>query len=143
MRLRQTTTAFGCSRNEQVPKPNCSPTLLHKVSTLSSSAGEDIATASKDQSIYQRPALQISQRSSSGSNQYFTGCLRKNREGLFSFVGYFSIFIAGMGAGWTILRRESHSGELEDETRDPLDEDEEWLADVLGSSDPSDITAGD
>ncbi|KAK0886969.1 Glucosaminyl phosphatidylinositol (GlcN-PI) nositol acylation protein [Friedmanniomyces endolithicus] len=67
----------------------------------------------------------------------------QNREGLFSFVGYFAIFIAGMGTGLAILRRESHSGELEDETRDPLDEDDEWLADVLGSSDRSDITAGD
>ncbi|KAK3649368.1 Glucosaminyl phosphatidylinositol (GlcN-PI) nositol acylation protein [Elasticomyces elasticus] len=69
--------------------------------------------------------------------------ISQNREGLFSFIGYFAIFIAGQGTGLTILRRESHSGELEDDNRDPLDEDDEWLADVLGSSDRSDITAGD
>lgn len=62
--------------------------------------------------------------------------LSQNREGVFSFLGYLSIFIAGMGIGHGILTRDPDwrakpTGPLIPE-KDPLDEDAEWLASVLG-----------
>ncbi|KAK5109333.1 hypothetical protein LTR62_007102 [Meristemomyces frigidus] len=71
--------------------------------------------------------------------------LSQNREGVFSFIGYLAIFIAGMGTGRTILSRDSGPEFLSDvkvggEQADPLDEDEDWLADVLGGSDQNAVT---
>ena len=69
--------------------------------------------------------------------------LSQNREGVFSFVGYFAIFIAGMGTGMTILKRESGSSKSELASEDPLEPDDEWLADVLGGSTQKDATVGE
>lgn len=67
--------------------------------------------------------------------------LSQNREGVFSFPGYLAIFIAGMGIGTGILPRdpdpeaERAAKKAEREAKkDDLDEDAEWLASVLGSS---------
>ena len=62
--------------------------------------------------------------------------LSQNREGVFSFPGYLAIFIAGMGIGTGILTRDSVTNAPE-ETKKPeknLEEDDEWLASVLGGS---------
>lgn len=67
----------------------------------------------------------------------------QNREGVFSFIGYFAIFIAGLGTGMTILQRDpgSQAQPLEGvKAEDPLDEDDQWLADVLGSADQQNVT---
>ncbi|EME46131.1 hypothetical protein DOTSEDRAFT_51693 [Dothistroma septosporum NZE10] len=62
--------------------------------------------------------------------------LSQNREGVFSFLGYLAIFIAGMGIGLNILPRdpEPEDPRLAFLNRDPLDEDAEWLASVIGGS---------
>ena len=68
--------------------------------------------------------------------------LSQNREGVFSFVGYLAIFIAGMGIGTCILPRDAESeeawkpgmpGKPKAAMKDVLDEDGDWLATVLGS----------
>ncbi|KAK3669182.1 Glucosaminyl phosphatidylinositol (GlcN-PI) nositol acylation protein [Recurvomyces mirabilis] len=70
--------------------------------------------------------------------------LSQNREGVFSFIGYLAIFLAGMGTGRTILARDSGpEDEMNAADGDPLDEDDEWLAEVLGSSDQNDVTGAD
>ncbi|KAK0353786.1 Glucosaminyl phosphatidylinositol (GlcN-PI) nositol acylation protein [Friedmanniomyces endolithicus] len=70
--------------------------------------------------------------------------LSQNREGVFSFIGYFAIFIAGMGTGMTILKRESGSGTTDEaKEADLLNEDDEWLADVLGGSTQNESTGVD
>ncbi|CAK1357489.1 GPI-anchored wall transfer protein 1 [Cercospora beticola] len=60
--------------------------------------------------------------------------LSQNREGVFSFIGYLAIFIAGMGAGVNILPRDPEPGAKKLPEKDPLDADEEWLATVLGAA---------
>ena len=57
--------------------------------------------------------------------------LSQNREGVFSLVGYLAIFISGMGIGLNILPRDP-GPELP--PKDPLDQDSEWLASVLGQN---------
>ena len=59
----------------------------------------------------------------------------QNREGVFSFVGYLAIFIAGVGIGEGILPRDAEilsPAEARAAEKDPLDEDEAWLSEVLG-----------
>lgn len=61
--------------------------------------------------------------------------LSQNREGVFSFPGYLAIFIAGMGIGMSILPRDPEpapAGKPKTKEEDPLDEDAEWLASVIG-----------
>ena len=63
--------------------------------------------------------------------------LSQNREGVFSFMGYFAIFIAGMGIGTGILPRDPEpepSRLPKAAEKDSMDEDAEWLASVLGQS---------
>ncbi|USW53750.1 Putative phosphatidylinositol anchor biosynthesis protein PIGW/GWT1 [Septoria linicola] len=60
--------------------------------------------------------------------------LSQNREGVFSFIGYFAIFIAGMGAGVNILTRDPETSAKKIPEKDPLDADEDWLASVLGAA---------
>ncbi|KAM3425411.1 GPI-anchored wall transfer protein [Cercospora zeina] len=60
--------------------------------------------------------------------------LSQNREGIFSFIGYLAIFIAGMGAGVNILPRDPEPGAKKLPDKDPLDADEDWLASVLGAA---------
>jgi glucosaminylphosphatidylinositol acyltransferase len=72
--------------------------------------------------------------------------LSQNREGVFSFPGYLAIFIAGMGIGMGILPRDAEPEPLlkkpKWEEKDPLDEDAEWLASVLGNpSEPKEPVA--
>ncbi|KAK3071008.1 Glucosaminyl phosphatidylinositol (GlcN-PI) nositol acylation protein [Teratosphaeriaceae sp. CCFEE 6253] len=62
----------------------------------------------------------------------------QNREGVFSFIGYFAIFIAGMGTGMVILQRDSGPETHDEAEEDALNEDDEWLADVLGGSTQND-----
>lgn len=72
--------------------------------------------------------------------------LSQNREGVYSFIGYLAIFIAGMGIGTGILPRDPEWGLVipvrrsdkkdKKENDDPLDEDAEWLASVLDHSAP-------
>lgn len=59
--------------------------------------------------------------------------LSQNREGVFSFLGYLAIYIAGMGIGLGILPRDSDPEEekRKAKTADPLDEDADWLASIL------------
>lgn len=57
--------------------------------------------------------------------------LSQNREGVFSFIGYLAIFIAGTATGLNILPRDPEPQPLMMK-QDALDEDEEWLASVLG-----------
>lgn len=66
--------------------------------------------------------------------------LSQNREGVFSFIGYLAIFIAGMGQGLNILERDpDDSNPLKPEPeKDTMDEDAEWLESVLGGSDRAD-----
>ncbi|KAK4543891.1 hypothetical protein LTR36_004665 [Oleoguttula mirabilis] len=68
--------------------------------------------------------------------------LSQNREGVFSFIGYLAIFIAGMGVGLCILPRDPEEEEAwkPGQTRkhkvsdkDVLDEDADWLDSVIGS----------
>ncbi|CAK3759462.1 GPI-anchored wall transfer 1 [Lecanosticta acicola] len=54
--------------------------------------------------------------------------LSQNREGVFSFIGYLAIFIAGMATGLNILPRDP---EPEVPQKDGLDQDADWLASVL------------
>lgn len=82
--------------------------------------------------------------------------LSQNREGVFSFIGYFAIFLAGMGIGQCILPRDPDprpttlqqhqineaNKKLSDKARaeqDPLDEDADWLNSVIdpASHDPN------
>ncbi|KAF2857507.1 hypothetical protein K470DRAFT_260763 [Piedraia hortae CBS 480.64] len=62
--------------------------------------------------------------------------ISQNREGVFSFVGYLAIFLAGMGIGQCILPRDPSPEEirLKAKEKDPLDEDSDWLATVLNAS---------
>jgi phosphatidylinositol glycan class W len=64
--------------------------------------------------------------------------LSQNREGVYSFIGYFAIFMAGMGAGEGILPRDEEPPEdpilAARLARDTMDEDADWLASVIGSS---------
>lgn len=61
--------------------------------------------------------------------------LSQNREGVFSFLGYLAIFIAGMGIGLNILTRDPLPEDLQAPAeKDNLDEDADWLASVLGGS---------
>lgn len=63
--------------------------------------------------------------------------LSQNREGVYSFIGYFAIFMAGMGAGEGILPRDDEPAEdpiqAAREARDTMDDDADWLASVIGS----------
>lgn len=65
--------------------------------------------------------------------------LSQNREGVYSFIGYFAIFLGGMGAGEGILRRDEQPVAdpvaAHRAAKDSLDEDADWLASVIGSSD--------
>lgn len=61
--------------------------------------------------------------------------LSQNREGVFSFIGYLAIFIAGMGQGLNILERDPDFGDPLKPEKDTMDEDAEWLESVLGGSD--------
>lgn len=61
--------------------------------------------------------------------------LSQNREGVFSFIGYLAIFIAGMGQGINILERDPEFGDPLKPVKDSMDEDAEWLESVLGGSD--------
>lgn len=61
--------------------------------------------------------------------------LSQNREGVFSFPGYLAIFIGGMGIGMNILPRDPGPEKTAREKmaeKDPLDEDADWLAEVIG-----------
>ena len=61
--------------------------------------------------------------------------LSQNREGVYSFLGYFAIFIAGMGIGTSILPRDpglDAAPATQSSDKDSMDEDAEWLASVLG-----------
>lgn len=61
--------------------------------------------------------------------------LSQNREGVFSFIGYFAIFLGGMGVGQGILPRDEEPPPTAVEQgkilRDSMDDDEEWLTSVL------------
>jgi len=64
--------------------------------------------------------------------------LSQNREGVYSFLGYLAIFIAGTGIGLCIFPRDPDLSlqaavkkTLQD---DAMDEDAEWLASILGQS---------
>jgi phosphatidylinositol glycan class W len=63
--------------------------------------------------------------------------LSQNREGVYSFIGYFAIFMAGMGAGEGILPRDEEPPEdpilAARLAKDSMDEDADWLASVIGS----------
>ncbi|KAM0706737.1 hypothetical protein Q7P35_006067 [Cladosporium inversicolor] len=63
--------------------------------------------------------------------------LSQNREGVYSFIGYFAIFMAGMGAGEGILPRDDEPAEdpiqAARDARDTMDDDADWLASVIGS----------
>lgn len=68
--------------------------------------------------------------------------LSQNREGVFSFIGYLAIFIAGMGVGLCILPRDPEEEEAwkpgmtrkhKVDDNDVLDEDADWLDSVIGS----------
>lgn len=68
------------------------------------------------------------------SARYEGDWLSQNREGVFSFIGYLAIFIAGMGAGQGILPRDEPYdpfGPAKLPAKDGLDEDADWLASVL------------
>ncbi|KAK3705109.1 Glucosaminyl phosphatidylinositol (GlcN-PI) nositol acylation protein [Vermiconidia calcicola] len=58
----------------------------------------------------------------------------QNREGIFSFVGYLAIFIAGMGIGTGILPRDTEPKPAKPVEKDPMDEDAEWLTSILSQS---------
>lgn len=63
--------------------------------------------------------------------------LSQNREGIYSLIGYFAIFMAGMGAGEGILPRDEQPEDALEAARakkDSLDEDGDWLASVIGTS---------
>jgi phosphatidylinositol glycan class W len=60
--------------------------------------------------------------------------LSQNREGVFSFIGYLAIFIAGMGTGLNILGRDPSPEDPVVEEKDTMDEDADWLASVLDAS---------
>lgn len=60
--------------------------------------------------------------------------LSQNREGVFSFIGYLAIFIAGMGVGLNILPRDPDPKKPAKKELDSMDEDAEWLASVLGAA---------
>lgn len=75
--------------------------------------------------------------------------LSQNREGVFSFIGYFAIFLAGMGIGQGILPRDKDSNNpfklpqrpapapAAKDDFDTMDDDADWLASVLGKPDQS------
>lgn len=81
--------------------------------------------------------------------------MSQNREGVFSFIGYFAIFLGGMGIGMHILPRDPDTAEptakkpvglsiaapvtntvAKRAEKDVLDEDADWLASVLGGETP-------
>lgn len=62
--------------------------------------------------------------------------LSQNREGVFSFIGYLAIFIAGTGIGINILPRDPDSDAPQAAAPGNIDEDEDWLASVLGGEEP-------
>ncbi|QIW97484.1 hypothetical protein AMS68_003002 [Peltaster fructicola] len=74
--------------------------------------------------------------------------LSQNREGVYSFIGYLAIFIAGIGAGQGILPRDIDSNNpfqlpkipekkaVKKNDFDEIDEDDAWLASVLGGDAP-------
>ncbi|KAK5134690.1 hypothetical protein LTR08_006205 [Meristemomyces frigidus] len=73
----------------------------------------------------------------------------QNREGVFSFVGYLAIFIAGMGIGTCILPRDEETeeawkpgqpGKPKAAVKDVLDEDADWLATILSSEESKTAT---
>ncbi|OQO11940.1 hypothetical protein B0A48_03667 [Cryoendolithus antarcticus] len=75
--------------------------------------------------------------------------LSQNREGIYSFIGYFAIFLGGFGVGEGILPRDQEPStettlqqakRQMQEQKDSMDEDAEWLASVLGQS-PDQIAA--
>ena len=57
-----------------------------------------------------------------------TDFLSSNREGIYSFIGYLAIFIAGQGIGIEALRRDV-------DAFTPLTHEEEWIASILGGED--------
>lgn len=61
--------------------------------------------------------------------------LSQNREGVFSLIGYFCIFLAGISIGHGILPRDP---DPEDKPpppeKDTMDEDADWLASVIGDA---------
>lgn len=63
--------------------------------------------------------------------------LSQNREGVYSFIGYLAIFLAGMGIGMNILPRDTLAEGLGEAKADPLDEDDEWLESILGAGEGS------
>ncbi|GAB7366831.1 hypothetical protein MBLNU230_g1002t1 [Neophaeotheca triangularis] len=82
------------------------------------------------------------------SPRYDNDWLSQNREGFFSFIGYFAIFLAGLGMGQSILPRDpdpkpttlqQHQLNEQDKkanektvaAADPLDEDADWLTSVI------------
>ncbi|KAM0720632.1 hypothetical protein Q7P37_004769 [Cladosporium fusiforme] len=64
--------------------------------------------------------------------------LSQNREGVYSFIGYFAIFLAGMGAGKGIMPRDEQPGEdkiaAAKAAKAEGDEDADWLASVIGTA---------
>ncbi|KXT05776.1 hypothetical protein AC578_1026 [Pseudocercospora eumusae] len=64
--------------------------------------------------------------------------LSQNREGVFSFIGYLAIFIAGMGIGQNILTRDPPPAGNPLAPKDHMDQDAEWLASVLGAAEKED-----
>lgn len=54
-----------------------------------------------------------------------TDFFSSNREGIYSFIGYLAIFIAGQGIGYEALRRDV-------DPTTPISSEEEWIASVLG-----------
>lgn len=61
--------------------------------------------------------------------------MSQNREGVFSLIGYFCIFLAGIGVGHGILPRDPDPDEKPAPVeKDTMDEDAEWLASVIGDA---------
>ncbi|KAK4974070.1 Glucosaminyl phosphatidylinositol (GlcN-PI) nositol acylation protein [Elasticomyces elasticus] len=55
--------------------------------------------------------------------------LSKNREGIFSFIGYFAIFLVGQGMGLNVLRRDPES------LAKVKTQEDVWIASMLGGED--------
>ncbi|KAF7846330.1 hypothetical protein BT93_L4530 [Corymbia citriodora subsp. variegata] len=54
-----------------------------------------------------------------------TDFFSSNREGIYSFIGYLAIFLAGQGIGMEVLRRDV-------DALTPISENDEWVASMLG-----------